>query len=144
MSKKNKKKRTAGDVIRTIIMFAALAVFLFSAAQLAKIFLEYKKGTDEYNRVREYVTTTEPEEETQEPLEGEEMPKPLFPLMWRLILPLRLNTTLPGFWPMPPIRSMPVPQTNICGNSPAPLWPTIWPAWNTLPETVTTSIPAVM
>ena len=30
MSKKNKKKRTAGDVIRTIIMFAALAVFLFS------------------------------------------------------------------------------------------------------------------
>ena len=51
-------------------MFAALAVFLFSAAQLAKIFLEYKKGTDEYNRVREYVTTTEPEEETQEPLEG--------------------------------------------------------------------------
>lgn len=79
MSKKNKKKRTAGDVIRTIIMFAALAVFLFSAAQLAKIFLEYKKGTDEYNRVREYVTTTEPEEETQEPLEGEEMPKPTPP-----------------------------------------------------------------
>ncbi len=79
MSKKNKKKRTAGDVIRTIIMFAALAVFLFSAVQLAKIFLEYKKGTDEYNRVREYVTTTEPEEETQEPLEGEEMPKPTPP-----------------------------------------------------------------
>ena len=50
---KKQEKRTAGDVIRTIIMFAALAVFLFSAVQLAKIFLEYKKGTDEYNRVRE-------------------------------------------------------------------------------------------
>ena len=53
MDKKNKQKRTAGDIIRTIIIIVALAVFLFSIAQLAKIFMEYKKGTDEYDRVRE-------------------------------------------------------------------------------------------
>lgn len=38
MSKKNKKKRTAGDVIRTIIMFAALAVFLFLPHSWLKYF----------------------------------------------------------------------------------------------------------
>ena len=56
MDKKNKQKRTAGDIIRTIIIIVALAVFLFSIAQLAKIFMEYKKGTDEYDRVREYLS----------------------------------------------------------------------------------------
>lgn len=78
MDKKNKQKRTAGDIIRTIIMIVALAVFLFSVAQLAKIFMEYKKGTDEYDRVREYVATPVPQEEPQEPVEEEET-KPIPP-----------------------------------------------------------------
>lgn len=68
MSKK-KKKRTAGDWIRSIILILALGVFLFSAAKLVQIFLEYKEGTDEYNRVREYVTDTSEEEESD--VEGE-------------------------------------------------------------------------
>lgn len=79
---KSKRKRTVGDIIRSIIMFVALAVFLFSAIQLVKIFLEYKKGTDEYNRVREYVTVTKPEKETQEEepeSEPEEPSKPVPP-----------------------------------------------------------------
>lgn len=63
MSKKNnrKKKRTAGDFFRYFIMIIAAGVFLLSAAQLVKIFLEYKAGTDEYDRIREYVQTTEKE-----------------------------------------------------------------------------------
>ena len=61
----------------------AIGVFAFSAFQLGKIFLEYKAGTDEYNRVREYVTVTEPEpeqeqEETQTEPEAEEA-KPVPP-----------------------------------------------------------------
>ena len=48
MSKK-KKKRTAGDVIRTLMLILALGVFLFSAVNLVQIFLEYKQGTDEYD-----------------------------------------------------------------------------------------------
>ena len=83
MSKKEKKKRTAGDIIRNLILVIAIGVFAFSAFQLGKIFLEYKAGTDEYNRVREYVTVTEPEpeqeqEETQTEPEAEEA-KPVPP-----------------------------------------------------------------
>ena len=70
MSKK-KKKRTAGDWIRSIILILALGVFLFSAVKLVQIFLEYKEGTDEYNRVREYVTAIPEEEENN--AEGEEV-----------------------------------------------------------------------
>lgn len=72
---RNKKKRTAGDVIRTLILILALGVFLFSAAKLVQIFLEYKQGTDEYDRMREFVTekadTQEEEKETQ--AQGEEV-----------------------------------------------------------------------
>lgn len=66
MSKK-KKKRTAGDVIRTLILILALGVFLFSAVNLVQIFLEYKQGTDEYDRMREFVT----EEVEKQPQEEE-------------------------------------------------------------------------
>ena len=53
MSKKRKKRRTAGDIIRILVLILAIGVFAFSAFQLGKIFLEYKEGTDEYNRVRD-------------------------------------------------------------------------------------------
>lgn len=81
MSKnKNKKKRTFGDVLRNMILLAAVAVFLFSAYQLVNIYLEYKKGTDEYDKIREYVKEPEPEpkaaeEPSEEEEESEELPK---------------------------------------------------------------------
>lgn len=62
-----KKKRTAGSMIRTFIFIIALGVFLFSAAQLARIFMEYKAGTDEYDRIREYVKDTQEEESKTNP-----------------------------------------------------------------------------
>lgn len=72
MSKKTKKTRTKGDKIWHVILVAAIGVFIFSAAQLTGIFHEYKKGTEEYARVREYVE--EPEEDTEEESnEGEEV-----------------------------------------------------------------------
>lgn len=74
MSKKKSKKRTAGDIIRNIILIIALGVFLFSAAKLALIFLEYKEGTDEYDRVREFVTEVQqPPKEPENETSGEEV-----------------------------------------------------------------------
>ena len=53
MSRKNKKKTPFGGILRNIILIAAICVFLFSAYQLVNIYLEYKKGTDEYDKIRE-------------------------------------------------------------------------------------------
>ena len=49
MEENKKKKRTAGDVIRTLIMIVALGVFCYSGYQLLSIYQEYKKGSDEYH-----------------------------------------------------------------------------------------------
>lgn len=54
-NQKKKKKVTVGDIIRNIILLIAVGVFLFSAFQLLNIFLEYKKGTDEYKDLRKFV-----------------------------------------------------------------------------------------
>ena len=50
MSKKEKKKGRMGGIIRNLVLIIAAAVFLFSAYQLVMIYLEYKKGTDEYDK----------------------------------------------------------------------------------------------
>ena len=42
MEENKKKKRTAGDVIRTLIMIVALGVFCYSGYQLLSIYQEYK------------------------------------------------------------------------------------------------------
>ena len=63
MSKNNKKKASLGGVLRNIILIAAVCVFLFSAYQLVNIYLEYKKGTDEYDKIREYVKEPEGKKE---------------------------------------------------------------------------------
>lgn len=51
--KKEKKKTTVGDVIYRIVFFIALAVFLYCAYRLITIYLEYKKGTDEYSALEQ-------------------------------------------------------------------------------------------
>ena len=43
----NRKKRKAGNVIRTVILLAAMVVFCFSAYKLVDIYLGYKQGSDE-------------------------------------------------------------------------------------------------
>lgn len=53
---KKKKKRTAGDVIRTVILIAALAVFCYSGYQLLQIYMVYKESEDEYTSLeKQYV-----------------------------------------------------------------------------------------
>lgn len=67
---KKKKKHTAGDVIRTIIMIAALCVFCYSGYQLFTIYQEYKKGSDEYSALeKKYILQ---EDGMLEQLEAEE------------------------------------------------------------------------
>ena len=51
--KKSKKKKTIGDLIWRVVFLAALAVFCYCAFQLITIYLEYKKGTDEYSSLEQ-------------------------------------------------------------------------------------------
>jgi sortase, SrtB family len=56
MEKKKKKKRiTLGTILMNIILLCAIGVFIYAASQLVMIFLEYKKGADEYESLRKFV-----------------------------------------------------------------------------------------
>ena len=62
--KENKKKGTS--IITTVILIIAVCVFCYSGFQLYKIFSSYKKGNDEYEKIKEIaVTKVEDEEEIQ-------------------------------------------------------------------------------
>jgi sortase B len=61
-----KKKRTAGDVILTLILIIAIAVFCFAAYKLAVIFMEYKAGTDEYKAIAELAVTPNTPDENKD------------------------------------------------------------------------------
>lgn len=49
-----KKKGGVGNVISTIVIVLALAVFLYAGYRLVSIYLDYKAGTDEYNALEEF------------------------------------------------------------------------------------------
>ena len=78
MSRGKKKRKTAGDILRYIILIIAACVFVFSVVQLVRIFLEYRAGTQEYDRIRKYVQE-DPKEETEQPEEGEAEDRPVSP-----------------------------------------------------------------
>ena len=59
----NRKKRKAGNVIRTVILLAAMVVFCFSAYKLVDIYMGYKQGSDEYSAIGKYAAL----EDQQEP-----------------------------------------------------------------------------
>lgn len=65
--KKPKKKKTAGDVILTVILIAAICVFCYAGYNLFHIYTEYKKGTDEYNHIAQMAVTERDPEEAAEP-----------------------------------------------------------------------------
>lgn len=72
--KKPKKKKTAGDVIQIILLVVAIGIFCFAAFKLATIWLEYKKGTDEYSALEEYLgdeAKSEPKQADPDALETE-------------------------------------------------------------------------
>lgn len=73
---KKKKKRTVGDVIRTLILIVALGVFCYSGYQLFGIYTEYKKGDDEYDALEdEYVIAPDEKEVDIQEVEGEPVMK---------------------------------------------------------------------
>lgn len=65
---KNKKKKTIGDYLLTLLLIGALGVFLFAGYNLYKIYSEYKVGTDEYKALEEMAVTRNP----KAPRENEE------------------------------------------------------------------------
>ena len=65
--KKPKKKKTAGDVILTVILIAAICIFCYAGYNLFHIYTEYKKGTDEYNHIAQMAVTERDPEEAAEP-----------------------------------------------------------------------------
>lgn len=77
--KQKKKSRSVMGIFSTIVLILAVCVFLYAAYQLFGIFREYKKGTDEYDSLREYVQVTEPEEEEQVDENGQVIPANEFP-----------------------------------------------------------------
>lgn len=72
--KKPKKKKTAGDIIQILLLVVAIGVFCYAAFNLVSIWLEYKKGTDEYSALEEYVedeVKSEPESAGPDEVETE-------------------------------------------------------------------------
>ena len=51
------KKKRKSDVLLTIALIVAIAVFCYAAFNLYHIYTEYKKGTDEYNQIEEMAVT---------------------------------------------------------------------------------------
>lgn len=51
------KKKKKSDVLLTIALIAAIAVFCYAAFNLYHIYTEYKKGTDEYNQIEAMAVT---------------------------------------------------------------------------------------
>ena len=74
-SKKPKKK---GDIILTLALIVAVAVFCFAAYNLFHIYTEYKKGTDEYNNIEQMAVTERDPESTEEVSDTEQGPQPPF------------------------------------------------------------------
>ncbi len=56
MARKKRRRRTLGDILITILMLAALGVFLFAGYKLYGYYMEYKAGTDEYNSLNDSYT----------------------------------------------------------------------------------------
>lgn len=73
MSRRRKRTKTLGDVIRLIVMLAALAVFLYSGYTLYGFYKEYKKSSDEYeNLENSYAADQEQESENIDNLEDDD------------------------------------------------------------------------
>lgn len=78
MAKKTGKKNRAGDILLTVILVAAIGVFIYAAYNLYHIYTEYKKGTDEYNHIAQMaVTEREPDKDGVDMVEGESLKAPM-------------------------------------------------------------------
>ena len=60
------QKKKKSDVLLTIALVVAIAVFCYAAYNLYHIYTEYKKGTDEYNSISEMAVTERDPDEVEE------------------------------------------------------------------------------
>lgn len=51
------KQKKKGDILLTLVLIVAIAVFCYAAVNLFHIYTEYKKGTDEYNHIEQMAVT---------------------------------------------------------------------------------------
>ncbi|MDO4308135.1 MAG: class B sortase [Eubacteriales bacterium] len=65
-NKKPKKKSKVGDILLTLILIIAIGVFCYAAYNLYHIYTEYKKGTDEYNKIEQMAVTNRDPDKVQE------------------------------------------------------------------------------
>lgn len=114
--KQPKKKKTAGDIVLTVVLIAAICVFCYAGYNLFHIYTEYKKGTDEYNEIAQMaVTERDPD--------GEEAGTfPIHPA----ILPTATNITCP-------LTASTFPKAGIPAR----------PPWNGSTEMCSLSIPGI-
>ena len=64
--RKRKKKKKAGDIVLTVVLVIAICVFCYAAFNLYHIYTEYKKGSDEYNKIADMaVMERDPDKEEQ-------------------------------------------------------------------------------
>ena len=73
--KQSGQKKKKSDVMLTIALIIAIAVFFYAAYNLYHIYTEYKKGTDEYNSIEE-MAVTERDPDTTEIAGPDAEPKP--------------------------------------------------------------------
>lgn len=79
MSRQNSKKpKKKGDIVLTLALIVAVAVFCFAAYNLFHIYTEYKKGTDEYNHIEQMAVTERDPESTEEASDTEQGLQPPF------------------------------------------------------------------
>ena len=74
MAKKQKRKKTFGDFLTTILMLVALGVFVYAGYTLYGFYKEYKKGSDEYDNL-ESSYAAEDQSEDLDALEDDEVLK---------------------------------------------------------------------
>ena len=59
------KKKKKNDVLLTIALVVAIAVFCYAAYNLYHIYTEYRKGTNEYNSIEEMAVTERDPDSTE-------------------------------------------------------------------------------
>ena len=74
MAKKQKRKKTFGDFLTTLLMLVALGVFVYAGYTLYGFYKEYKKGSDEYDNL-ESSYAAEDQSEDLDALEDDEVLK---------------------------------------------------------------------
>ena len=69
------KKKKKSDVILTIALVVAIAVFCYAAYNLYHIYTEYRKGTNEYNSIEE-ISVKESDTDSKDVAGPDAQPKP--------------------------------------------------------------------